>query len=83
MARRKFEDDFPDQGQVAERWRAFCQRMDQLERNMAELAELGQTLVVALNEAAAQTGSPLLGLLQRVMQGFRETQDFYKQQRGE
>ena len=74
-------DEMPSGDEAAKRWREFMVRLDALTENVSELADMGQTIILALKEAAEQTQNPLMGLIQQVVQGVTEARKFYSQER--
>ncbi len=70
-------DSMPSGNEAAVRWKQFMQRLDELNEHCCELADLGETLVQALRENAETTGSPLLGLINRVAENFRAARRQY------
>ena len=79
MAKRKPTiEDFPDQVAADAKWKDFCERLDRLDRSVAQLLELGEFLLQALKESATYTGNPLLGLINKVVSTFREARQDYR-----
>lgn len=73
--RKKLAEEYremPSGDEAAKRWAEFMRRLDDMNVEIAELADLGQTLLMALQEAAESTGSPLLGLINKTVRAFKE-----------
>ncbi len=69
----------PTDADAAERWKAFCKRLDELTESteglrddIADVVELVQMLVMAMRDAASVTNNPILGLMERVVNHFTE-----------
>jgi len=80
---RRFEEPMPSDPEAAARWKEFMERLDTLDRNISELLELGQLILLALQDAA-QAGVPggtLLSLIGKVIEKAREAQTFYDRER--
>ena len=78
--RKPMEMELPTGDEAKERWNSLVQRLDALDRSVAELLELGQLILMALKEAAA-AGVPsnvLLDLVGRVIGAAREAGAYYR-----
>ncbi len=74
-ARQKFSEEYaapPSGDEAAARWKEFMARLDELNHNTCVLADMGQTIIEALERAAAETGNPLLGILHKARQFFED-----------
>lgn len=69
---RQAYDEMPSGDEAKARWKEFMTRLDELNAHCCELADIGETLVMALQEAAETTGSPLLGLINKTVAMFKE-----------
>lgn len=77
---KKFSEEYaqpPTGDEAAARWKEFIVRLDELNHNVCMLADMGQTIIEALERAAASTGNPLLDLLGKTRAFFEDARRQY------
>lgn len=78
---KRFSEEYaqpPTGDEAAARWKEFIARLDELNQSICMLADMGQTIIEALERTAASTGNPLLDLLGKTRAFFEDARRQYQ-----
>lgn len=85
--RQRKPEDFQDipsptgDPEAGERWNAFMFKLGELSDRVDALTELGETIILGLKEAA-DTGEPIVSVLDKIATAFQGVREEYRKARG-